>query len=579
MPPKGIPSYGPSYMGTTHMIASTHNLATLAGYRMLELGGNAVDAGVASGIALNVTTPHLTSLAGVAPIVFYQADTGEVVTISGLGRWPKATNLEEYTKRYNGEIPLGIQRTVVPAACDAWLTALERYGTMTFEQVAAPALELAERGFPASYTLTRSLGRLRDFIVEECPSTAEILMPDGNPPGHGQLIVQKDLAAVLRRMAEVERSSAQKGRGGAIRVARDFFYKGEIAETIVRFHQERDGLLSMEDLAEFSVEVEKPEVGTYKDYTLYTCGPWCQGPALIEVLQILEGFDLKAMGHNSAQYIHTLAEAIKLAFADRHDYFGDPDFVEVPMAGLLSKGYAADRRAALNSDKAWPDMPPSGDPWRYAGKERARSPVPAVPRSGPKHSDTAYTCVVDRWGNAFSATPSDAVDWTPVVPGLGFTVSGRGAQSWLDPEHPSCLGPWKRPRLTPNPAIAFKDGHPFMPFGTPGGDMQIQAMVQMFLSIVEFGLSPQQAIEEPRFRSDSFPDSVWPHAYFPGLLSLESRVDKEASDKLSKLGHEVMWMEDFDRRLGALCGIVIDRERGILSGGADPRADSYVLGR
>ncbi len=573
----GLPLHRVPFMGTVHMIASGHHLATLAGFRVLEDGGNAVDAGVASGIAINVTLPHLTSFGGVAPINIYLADRKEAVTISGLGRWPRAAVLDDYRKKYNNTIPTGVARSVVPSAADAWLTALENYGTMTFEQVVTPSLELAEKGFPTSYHLTRGIERSVEYIGQ-CPGTVEIFMPGGVPLQPGQVVVQKDLAQVFRQMVEVERANAYKGRTHAIRAARDFFYKGEVAEKMVRFCQEQGGLLTMEDFARFSVKAEKPEVGTYKDYTIYTCGSWCQGPSLIEVLNILEGIDLKAMGHGSARYVHTLVEAIKLAFADRHTYIGDPEFVEVPLAGLLSKEYAAVRREAIDRNKAWPDMPPTGDPWPYEGKSSVQGAVPAVARSAPTEPDTSYTCVVDRWGNAFSATPSDAFSSTPIVPGLGMIISPRGAQSWLEPEHPSCLGPWKRPRLTPNPAIALKNGHLYMPFGTPGGDMQVQAMVHMFLSITEFGLNPQEAVEVPRFRSDSFPNTSWPHAYYPGQISLERHFSKEVSESLEKLGHSVTWWEDTVPTMADLCGIRVDRELGILIGGADPRWDSYALG-
>ena len=299
----------------------------------------------------------------------------------------------------------------------------------------------------------------------------------------------------------------------------------------------------MEDFAQYSVRVEAPEVGTYKEYTIYACGPWCQGPSLIEILNILESFDLKAMGHNSAEYIHILAEAIKLAFADRHRYYGDPDYVEVPMEALLSKGYAAERRNAIDLNRAWPEMPPPGNPGTYGDKAKYQPAVTARPRSGTTEADTSYVSVVDRWGNAFSANPSDSFSTTPVLPGLGLIITPRGSQSWLEPEHPSCLAPWKRPRITPSPAVVLKKVRLFMPFGTPGGDMQLQAMVQMFLNIVEFGLNPQQAVEEPRVRSDSFPDSFWPHAYHPGRLTLEPRIEAEVARVLVKLGHRVQWWE------------------------------------
>ena len=552
-------------------------MATLAGLRILQDGGNAVDAGVASGIAINVTLPYLTSFAGVAPIIIYIAGTKQVVTISGLGGWPRAAVLEDFRKKYNNVIPLGVGRSVVPSACDAWLTALERYGTMSFAQVVAPSLELAEKGLPVSNNMSRALRAFQGYI-ETCSSTAEIFMRDGAPLLPGQLLVQEDIAGVFRQMIEVEQASSHKGREGAIRAAREHFYKGEIAEKMVRFCQDQSGLLTMEDFAQFSVKVEKPEVGTYKDYTLYTCGTWCQGPTLIQTLNILEGMDLQAMGHNSAQYIHTLVEAIKLGFADRHSFYGDPDFVETPVAGLLSKEYAAQRRIAIDPNRAWPEMPAAGDPWRFQGKIKSQSTVPAPISSGTSGPDTSYTCVVDRWGNAFSATPSDGFNTSPIVPGLGMIISCRGHQSWLDPENPSCLGPHKRPRLTPNPSIVFKDGELFMPFGTPGGDTQVQAMLQMFLSIVEFGLDPQQAVELPRFLSDSFPSSGWPHAYHPGQLTLEGQVPDEVTAELARLGHRIAWWDDEIPTAGDPCGILVDRENGVLIGGADTRWDSCALG-
>ena len=575
----GISSYRPAFMGTTHMVSSGHYLAATAGFRILEEGGNAVDAGVASGIAVNVTHGMWTSFAGVAPIAIYLANTGEVVTISGLGRWPKAATAEYFRQTY-GEIPIGLARCIVPSACDAWLTALEHYGTMSFEHVVGPSLELADKGFPASESYGRLVEAHRD-VIERWPSSRELLMPDGEIPRPGQPFFQKDLAGVFRQMIEVERANTAKGREGAIRAARDFFYKGEVAERMVRFCQEQGGLLTMEDFADFNVEIEKAQEGTYKDYTIHTCGPWCQGPTLIQVLNIMEGLDLTAMGHNSPDYIHACTEAVKLAFSDRHTYYGDPDMVEVPMAGLLSKDFAAERRNALDMKKAWPEMPPPGDPWRYQdGKASSKTVVGATPRPGPLGEDTSYTCVVDRWGNAFSATPSDSIGMaSPIVPGLGMIISNRGVQSWLEPEHPSCIAPWKRPRLTPNPAIALKNGSLFMPIGTPGGDIQPQAMAQVFLNMVEFGMNPQQAIEAPRAGSRSFPNSFWPHAYYPGLLNMESRIEGKVGEELSKRGHKIEMWNDWAPSAGSVCAIMVDTQRGILIGGADLRRDAYAMGR
>ncbi len=564
-------------MGLSHVVSSGNYFASLAGYAILEEGGNAVDAGVAAGIAINVTQPHYTSFAGVAPILIYVAESDEVVSISGLGRWPASASADHFQETY-GEIPLGMPRCVTPAACDAWLTALERYGSMTFEQVVGPALRLAAEGFPVSPKLSQAAHR--EGVLDRWPYDAQIFAPNGYPIRPAQPFVQKDLAGVFRQMVDVERGSVNGGREGGIRAARDFFYKGDIAEKMVSYCQEQGGFLTMEDFANFAVTVEKPEKGSYGDYTLFTCGPWCQGPNLISVLNIMEGHDLKAMGLNSPDYTHLLLEAMKLAYSDRHYFYGDPDFVDVPIEGLLSKGYASERRAAIDMARAWPEMPPMGNPWPYQGGRKTPAPV-ATPAAnpGPSEPDTSYACVVDRWGNAFSATPSDSFGATPMVPGLGMIISSRGTQTWLEPGHPSRLEPGKRPRLTPNPAMAFKNGRLFMPFGTPGGDMQVQAMVQMFLNMVEFGLDPQQAVEEPRVGSWSHPDSFWPHSYTPGRVQLERRFGADVGREMENRGHKVEWLPDWGYRASGLCGVMVDQELGTLIGGADPRSDSYAVGR
>ena len=557
-------SYRPPTMGTTHMVSAGHHLAAAAGFRIFEEGGNAVDAGVASGIALNVVRPSSTNFGGVAPIIIYLAASDSVVTISGLGRWPRAASIEYFNRNAGGVIPPGILRTVVPAAADAWLTALEKYGTMSFEQVVTPALELAEGGHPVSASVLRSL-----------PTFA-----GDQPSKTGELLVQKDLARTFRRLVDVEKANGFQGRQAAIRAARDYFYKGGIAEEMARFSREQGGLLTLQDLKDFSVKIEEPVVGRFRDYSVYTCGPWCQGPVAAQTLQMLEDDDLASLGHNSTDYIHLLSQALNLAFSDRHHYYGDPDHVEVPMNGLLSKQYTTTRRGAVDMERAFPEMPPPGDPWPYQGD--APSGVaprrPQVRVAGAQEQDTSYTCAVDRWGNAFSATPSDGVGGGQVIPGLGFVLSARGSQSWLEHDHPSSLQPWKRPRLTPNPAIAFKQGRLFMPFGAPGGDAQCPAMVQMFLNIVEFDMDPQQAVEQPRFTSWNFPNSFWPHAYLPGRLSVEDTVPDSTLRELSRRGHDLEVLTDAGAVTGSLKGIVVDQESGVLKGGADPRRDAYCMG-
>ena len=568
------------------MVSSGHYLATAAGFRILEQGGNATDAGVAAGIAINVTLPQWTGFGGVAPIIIHDAASGDTVSISGLGRFPKAASIDYFNKNCGGELPPGVLRTVTPAAADAWITALRLYGTMSFEQVVTPALELAEGGFPIPATLQSALARTGDSLIGDSDgdgrwsSTSAVFFPGGRRPDIGDILIQKDLARTFYRLIEVERDHAGQGREVALQAARDYFYRGDIAEEIVQFVQKEGGLLTMEDLAEFSVGVETPPSIDYKGIQVYACGPWCQGPMNLHALKILEGFDLRGMGHNTAAYAHTVLEALKLAFSDRDAYYGDPDFVDVPLEGLISESYAQERRAAIDAGRASPEMPLPGDPWPHQGMP-ARNGQPARPDlvAGGLPADTSYACVVDRWGNAFSATPSDSFGTSPIIPGLGFIASSRGSQTWLDPQHPSALAPGKRPRLTPNPALAMRDGKPLMPFGTPGGDVQPQSMVQLFLNVMEFGMDVQQAVEAPRFSTWSFPNSFWPHAYHPGLVGVEGRIDANVVSELSRLGHKVEVWDDFTPRMGCLCAVNVDQKRGGRSGGADPRRDGYAMGR
>ena len=571
----GIVSYRPSVLAKTHMVSSGHYLATAAGYRILEQGGNAIDAGVASGIVINVTLPHMTCFGGVAPIMVYVAEAKKAFAISGLGRWPKGAPVETF----NGEMPPGLGHAVVPAACDAWLTALENYGTMTFKQVVTPALELAENGFPISKRVADAISGAEERL-SEWPESAGVFMPKGVPLALGEKLVNPDLASLFGSLIDVEESSMSAGREAAIRKTRDYFYKGEPARLMAEYCRERGGFLDQNDLSSFRVGIEEPLVGDYKGYRLLTCGPWCQGPSLIQVLQLLEGFDIKDMAHNSPEYLHLVVEAIKLAFADRHAYYGDPDFVDVPLPGLLSKAYAKERREQIDQLRAAPGMPSHGDPWQYQARGGQRSAIQAPASLDAEwEPDTSYTCVIDRWGNAFSATPSDGQLAEPLVPGLGITISTRGSQAWLDPDHPARVEPWKRPRLTPNPAMVVKDGELFMAFGTPGLDAQVQAMTQVFLNIVEFGMDPQEAIEAPRAISYSFPGSSWPHPYLPGRLNLEGRIDEVTANALESLGHDVELWPEWTELAGGACAIVVDKERGILQGGADPRRESYALGR
>ena len=345
----------------------------------------------------------------------------------------------------------------------------------------------------------------------------------------------------------------------------------------MKFHTESGGLMTAEDLAEFRVRLEPTVSTTFAGIEMHACGAWCQGPVVPMTLNLLKGHDLKAYGHNSTRYIHVLTEALKLAFSDRHHFFGDPRFVDVPIDDLMSQAYADQRAALIRADRAWPEMPPPGDPRNQGDARLAPLPIPEPADKSPL-GDTSYACVIDRHGNAFSVTPSDGSNNSPLVPGIGIVCSGRGTQSWADPRYRSSVAPGVRPRLTPNPSLALKDGKAFMTLGTPGGDVQCQAMVQVFLNVVLFGMDPQAAIEAPRFSSYSFPGSFEPHAYFPGQLALEGRIEDEVEAELAALGHNTFWWDDYTWLAGAPCAIVVDPVTGVLSGGADPRRPAYALG-
>ncbi|MBO0738663.1 MAG: gamma-glutamyltransferase, partial [Alphaproteobacteria bacterium] len=548
-------SHRPTIAATQHAISAGHYLAATAGFEILQAGGNAIDAGCAAGIALGVLQSDLVDVAGVAPIMIYLADRQEVVTIAGLGPWPRALDPELFQREHRGKIPKGVLRTVVPAAPDAWITALERYGTMSFGEVAGAAIRLAHDGFPMYPLMAESLRR-HEADHRAWPSTAAIFLPDGRPPQTGELFRQTDLAASLQYMSDAERGAASRGREAGLAAARDAFYRGDIARKIVAFMKEQGGLLSAEDLAEYRSPVGPPERRRFGDLEVFTCGAWCQGPVLLQTLALLEGTDLAALGQNSADYIHQLAEALKLAFADREAYYGDPAMIDVPLATLTSPEYAAERRKLIHADHAMPEMPPPGDLGRSAGQPHGPATGRARLRSSPgepnPEPDTSYVCVADRYGNLFSATPSDGSYGSPVVPGTGLIPSNRGSQSRPDPRHPSGVGPGKRPRLTPNPALAIKGRDMFLPFGTPGGDVQTQAMLQVLLNLFVFGNDVQSAIEAPRFATYSFPSSFAPFDYYPGRLALESRIPQPVIAELARRGHEIQRWPDWIWTAGAV---------------------------
>lgn len=569
-------SMRPALAGLNHMISAGHYLATQAGMDVLQAGGNAVDAGVAAGIALGVVQSDIVNFGGVAPILVYQAKTRKVWSISGLGYWPKAARLETFLEKHAGTIPAGVLRTVIPAAPDAWITALERFGTMGFGEVAAGAIRLAREGF-VMYPLMAEVLAENEKNYARWASSAAIYLPGGKPPAAGSIFRQADLARSIQYMADEERAHRGDGRQAGLAAARRAFYEGDIAAAIVKYHKEAGGLITHEDLRGFSVEVDPALSTDFHGTQVHSCGFWCQGPSLLQMLNILEPCDLRGLGHNSAPYVHLLTEAIKLAFADREVHYADPRHAQVPQAALLSKGYARARLAMITRDRAGPDMPPAGAlPEARDIDLRAAGPEDMA-RTDPR-LDTSYVAVVDREGNAFSATPSDGSYNVPVIPGTGICASGRGSQSWAEAGHPCAIGPGRRPRLTPNPSLAIRPGQYVMPFGTPGGDVQCQAMLQTFLNMQVFGMDVQQAVEAPRFASFSFPSSFEPHNAMPGRLMIEDMIARGAGEKLAEMGHTVKWWQGHSWRAGAVCMVRHDLDSGVRWGGADPRRPAYAAG-
>jgi gamma-glutamyltranspeptidase/glutathione hydrolase len=570
----------PTIRGREHVAASCHYLATQAAFEILENGGNAIDAGVAAGITLAVVEPEWVNFGGVAPIIIYLAGERRVVTVSGLGTWPKSIDPDFFNKNHGGRIPRGILRSVVPAAPDAWITALGRWGTMSFSDVTRRARGLASKGFVVDAIMAKLLGEHAPNISQD-PASRAVYLPNGRVPVEGEVFVQSDLAATIQYMVDQEDAKRSDGRDAGLAAARDAFYRGDIAQRIARFQRENGGFLSEDDLAGYHSGIEPPVSINFSGIDVYACGPWCQGPSLLQCLKMLEKDDLAALGHNSAEYLHMLIESLKLAFADRERYYGDPRFVDVPIDALLSESYASIRRKLIRSGEAWPGLPPAGEPAELGIESRNKVAAVAPPRTAWRDPelDTSYACVVDRHGNAFSATPSDGTTYlTPMVPGLGIIASARGSQSWADQSHPSSVQPGKRPRLTPNPALAIREGEFVMPFGTPGGDVQTQAMLQAFLNIVVFGMDVQEAVDAPRFASFSFPGSFEPHDYHPGLLRMESRIPKSVGEALAAMGHKVEWWPEVTHSAAAVCAIRHDLKTGVISGGADPRRTSYALG-
>ena len=577
----------PYVMGTRGVVVSGHHKASDAGLDMLKAGGNAIDAGVATVFAQAVTEFDRFGLGGEVPILIHSAEEGRVVAVNGQGQAPRKATIEWFRNNGIEAIPGDcFLPAPVPAVVGSLILALEEFGTMTLEQVLAPAIRLADEGFAVFPSFRENLGRVANRMKSQWPSSAAVFLPGGKLPDVGHVLVQKDLARTLRRLVEAEKAAAGRGRGAGLRAAHDLFYKGELAAEIVAFQKgfrctdsngfESSGLLETEDFAAFRPAVEPPAQASYRGVEVYKVGFWSQGPVLLQSLNILEGYDVARLGHNSPEYIHLVAEAMKLAFADREWYYADPDFVGVPDQGLLSKDYAAERRKLIDLEKPSLQLRP-GNPYPFHRETLAHALVPETVPFRPDPPGTTGTRVADAAGNVFSATPSGG--WftaSPIVEGLGFVLGTRGQSFFLDETRSNSLEPGKRPRTTLTPTLALKDGRPFMAWGTPGGDAQDQVNLQFLLNVVEFGMDIQMALDAPLIQILDFPPSFFPRQTSPGAMRVESRMPSETVVRLEAMGHRVLPAGAWS--IGDATAIMLDSERGVLYGAAGPRRDkSYAL--
>ena len=591
----------PVIMGRRGVVTSGHYLATAAGFRIMEQGGNAIDAAAAMCFCLNLLEPHNNGIGGEVPTLIYSAREKKAFAVSGMGWSPKSFTIGWCRQHGIDLIPGdGYLPACVPAVVDTWALALARFGTMSFTQVLAPAIELAEEGFAVYDSLHQHLQANLDRYTRLYPSTGAVYCPGGRVPEVGELLHNPDYAWVLRAMCQAEAGAKHRGRVAGIEAARDVFYKGEIAERIIRFIQDNPvqdasgsvhtGLLSCEDMAEWHATLEDPVTLSYRGLDVHKCSSWTQGPVFLQQLALLQGFDLRAMGHNSAEYLHTLIEVAKLAFADREAYYGDPLLDEVPFDILLSESYSAQRRGLVGewaSLELHPGDVGHGVP-EYAtfdvlGDNRgALSLLGRQPgQSQQEHSyggDTTHLDAVDREGNMVAATPSGAwIASSPVISELGFPLGTRGQMFYLNPQRPNALEPHKRPRATLTPTLVTQNGLPYMVFGTPGGDCQDQWTLQFFLNYVEFDMSLQEALDAPTVHSAHFPSSFYPRDAYPGRLVAEERIPAEVLAELERRGHEVVLVGGWNN--GKTMAICYDGERGVIQGAVAPKGIiGYALG-
>lgn len=514
-------------LGMNGLVATSQPLASSAGLRILQEGGNAVDAAICAAAVLNVTEPMSTGIGGDMFALVYMQQDGKPVGLNGSGWAGSKASVDFFTSRKLKEVPLfGMHSVSVPGAVAGWYKLHERYGKLPMSRILAPAIDYAEKGFPVSDIIAAEWKRTEPRL--RAPATVRDLLPGGRAPRHGEVFKFPLLARSLRQIAEA---------------GRDAFYKGPIAQQIVEFSGKHDGMLTLADFAEFDAQWIEPVSTSYRGYDVYELGAQTQGITALEMLNILEGFDLKSLGHNSAEHLHLMVEAKKLAFADRDAYIADPDKARVPVERLISKDYASERRKLISRTFAMPN------------------PRPGLRGNG----DTVYLTVVDKDRNAVSFINSlfEKFGSGLVADDTGIVLHNRGALFSLEPSHPNVVAPRKRPFHTLIPGMVLRGGKPFFSFGVMGGDNQPQGHAQVLINLIDFGMDVQQAGEAPRFRHSG------------EEVLLESAFTPAVRSALAKFGHHLSSAVD---AWGGYQGILIDPETGVLMGGSDPRKDGLATG-
>ncbi len=604
----------PEIRGTFGVVTSTHWLASAAGMGALERGGNAFDAAVTAGFVLQVVEPHLNGPAGEAPMILWDQKRREVEVICGQGVSPMAATIAHYKALGLDLVPgTGLLAACVPAAFDAWMRLLLEHGTLRLDEALAPALGYATSGYPVVPRITAAIEAVRGMFEQEWRSSAAIYLPHGEAPQPGRLFRNGTLAATYRRLLG-EAQAASATRDGQIEAARRIWSQGFVAEAIDRFCRAQEvmdssgrrhrGILTGEDMARWRATVEAPLTRAYRGYTVCKCGPWTQGPAMLQQLALLEGFALGAMDPLGLDFVHTVLEAAKLAFADREAWYGDPDFVAVPMTTLLGAEYTSARRALIGREASLELRPGSPDgraPRLYEGSttegaSAAGTGEPTLSAAGIGEptvgelgidargvtvGDTCHVDAIDRWGNMISATPSGGwLHSSPAIPELGFCLGTRMQMFWLVEGLPGSLAPGKRPRSTLSPSLVLRDGEPYMAFGTPGGDQQDQWQAQLLLRHIDHGMDLQQAIDCPAFHSEHLVSSFWPRGFKPGAATIEGRFPKATAAALAARGHRVTMGDDWSE--GRLSAAAAERtpEGLVLKAAANPRGmQGYAVGR